>query len=317
MRDVRYHVLLNENAGTAHAMGLSAERLQELFERHDLAVTIDADAEVSLGERIERALAGDADIIVAAGGDGTITALASALVGTSKTLAILPLGTVNSLARDLQIPFNLEQAVAAIASGQKQKIDIGEVNGRVFLHNVVVGVIPGVAAAREHIRGRPGLSVKIGFLRHFLRRLARARRIALAIELSEGEKRVERVQAVAVASNAYDEGFGQFFARQRLDAGSLTLYVLKHFTVADFVRLTGGMLLGRWREDEALTIDSVRAVTIDSHKSSLKVMVDGEVEMLATPLRFRIRPLALSVLTPAAAIEAPTNPPQKIAGAPA
>ena len=101
-----------------------------------------------------------------------------------------------------------------------------------------------------------------------------------------------------MASNAYDEGFGHVFSRQRLDKGSLTLYVLKHFNFADFIRLTSGMLVGRWHQDEALNIESVRSVTINSHKTLLKVMFDGEVETLTTPLNFKIRPLALSVLTP-------------------
>ena len=74
------------------------------------------------------------------------------------------------------------------------------------------------------------------------------------------------MQALAVASNAYDEGVGQFFSRQKLDQGTLTLYVLRHFTARDFIRLTAEMLLGRWRDDEALSVESVKAVTIDTRK---------------------------------------------------
>ncbi len=92
-----------------------------------------------------------------------------------------------------------------------------------------------MAAGREKIRGRQDATAKIGFLRYFFRRLARAKRIAVVIEPGEGERRVERVQAMAVASNAYDEGLGQFFSRQSLDRGTLTLYVLHHFTAAQFL----------------------------------------------------------------------------------
>jgi diacylglycerol kinase family enzyme len=305
MQDGLYHVVLNANAGTANAVGVTADALQSLFDRYGLAANIDADTETPFKERAARALASPAQIIVAAGGDGTVTALAEALVGTSKTLAILPLGTVNALARDLGMPMKFEEAVASLAGAQARRIDVGEVNGRVFLHKVVVGFMPAVAAGREHLRGRADLAAKIGFLRYFFRRLARARRMAVSIDPSDGEARVERVQAIAVASNDYDEAFGHFFSRQRLDGGSLTLYVLKHLTFADLVRLTSGMFLGRWREDEALTIQSVRSVTINSHKTFLKVMLDGEVETLQTPLTFRIKPLALSVLTPATPEEAP------------
>lgn len=299
MVDSSYYVILNANAGTANAAGITAEALNDLFEANGLSATIDARRDVSLAERIADAMASDAPTIVAAGGDGTITALAAALVGTDKHLAILPLGTVNALAKDLSVPLDLRSAVAALATGQSHRIDVGEVNGRVFLHKVVIGLIPGVAAGRERIRGRQDTGAKIGFLRYFVRRLARARKIAVAIETGEGARRVERVQALAVASNSYDEGLGQFFSRQNLDRGTLTLYVLRHLTFRDVIRLTTGMLLGHWRDDEALKMEVVKGVTINMRKKLLRVMLDGEVETLHTPLHFTIRPKALSVIVPA------------------
>jgi len=294
-----YYVILNANAGTANAAGISADMLRELFEANDLSATIDARSEVDLSTRLGDAVASDAPIVVAAGGDGTITALAGALVGTRKSLAILPLGTVNALAKDLHVPLDLPKAVANLVTGHEHRIDVGEVNGRVFLHKVVIGLIPGVAAGRERIRGRRDAAAKIGLLRYFFRRLARAKRLAVVIEPAEGERRIERVQALAVASNAYDEGLGQFFSRQCLDGGTLTLYSLKHLNVKDFLRLTAGMILGHWQNDEALSMESVRGVTIDTRHSLIKVMLDGEVETLNTPLEFAIRPQALSVIVPA------------------
>lgn len=294
--DRRYHVIFNERSGTAEAIGLTAEALQDLFDQAGLSAVIDARSDVPIDDRIAAAMASTADIIVAAGGDGTITALAGTVAGTDKSLAILPLGTVNALAKDLNIPLDIKQAVAALAAGQEQLIDVGEVNGRIFLHKVVVGVIPAVAAGREFIRGRRDLTAKLGFLRYFARRLARARRMAVVIKTPDGATRIERVQAMAVASNAYDEGLGQFFSRSSLDRGTLTLYTLRHLTLRDVLRLTAEMLLGTWRNDEALSIESVDSVTIDTRKTLLKVMFDGEVETLHTPLEFSIRKQALSVI---------------------
>ncbi|MBU1334843.1 MAG: diacylglycerol kinase [Alphaproteobacteria bacterium] len=299
MADPSFYVILNANAGTANAAGVTAEAVAELFEANGLRAVVDARSEQPLADRIADAIASPAPTVVAAGGDGTITALAAALVGGDKSLAILPLGTVNALAKDLSVPLDLAGAVAALATGEMHRIDVGEVNGRIFLHKVVIGMIPGVAAGREHIRGRYDIAAKIGFLRYFFRRIARSKRIAVVIEPSSGERRVERVQALAVASNAYDEGVGQFFSRQKLDQGTLTLYVLRHFTARDFIRLTVEMLLGRWRDDEALSVESVNAVTIDTRKDLIKVMFDGEVETMHTPLVFAIRPKALSVIVPA------------------
>jgi diacylglycerol kinase family enzyme len=304
MQDFDYYVIFNERAGTASAQGLTADQLRAMFEGAGLRCHVDGRSDMPLGERVADAIAGPADVIVAAGGDGTITALAEALTGSPKSLAILPLGTVNALAKDLNIPLEIEQSVQALAKGQRQLIDVGEVNGRTFLHKVVVGVIPAVAAGREFIRGRRGIAAKIGFLRYFVRRLQRTKRMAVLIRTPDGETRIERVQAIAVASNAYDEGLGQFFSRSALDQGNLTLYILRHLTPGDVIRLTISMLMGNWQHDDALSIESVQAVTITTHKELLKVMFDGEVETLRTPLEFSIRPKALSVIVqPSTAVE--------------
>ena len=294
-----YHVILNPNSGTAHALGITAEMLGELFAAHGLEAVIDDDDSRPLMDRIAEAVAGPAQVLVAAGGDGTLTAMAGALIGTDKDLAILPLGTFNAMAKDLHIPLDLDGAVAALATASVQRIDVAEVNGRIFMQKVVIGLLPGLAAGREHLRGRESLTAKFGFIRYFFRRLARQRRIAVVVEPDMGEKRIERVQAMAVACNAYDEGLGKFFSRESLDRGALTLYILRHFTAGDFFRLVTGMLIGRWHDDDALSMESVTAVTIDARKELIKVMFDGEVETLETPLHFTIRPKALSVLVQA------------------
>ena len=109
---------------------------------------------------------------------------------------------------------------------------------------------------------------------------------------------------MGVACSAYDEGLGQFFSRSALDQGTLTLYILRHLTLGDVIRLTVEMLLGNWQKDDALSIESVDAVTITSRRQLLKVMLDGEIETLRTPLEFSIRARALSVIVqPAEAVQ--------------
>jgi len=295
-----YHVVLNARSGTAAQAGVTPERLRELFAAANLPVEIDADMERPLSERIAKAVASRAEVIVAAGGDGTITAVATALAGTRKTLAFLPLGTANLLARDLRVPLDIEAAVAALGEMTPRRIDVAEVNGRVFLHKAVLGLAPALAVERERLRERFGLRERIGFLFLFLKRLTRPRNLAVLLR-PEGKPVVRvRARAIAVGNNSYDEGLGLFFSRSRLDGGRLTIYALSRLDLFDFVRLVIGMALGRWRDDETLTISEARHVVIASRRRLLHVMVDGEVEKLRPPLRFRIRPLALSVLAPAA-----------------
>jgi len=296
----RYHVLFNPKSGAAMALGLTAETLKTRFDANGHSTTIDADDTVNLGQRIARAVASDADVVVSAGGDGTATALAGALIGSSKSLAVLPLGTANLLARDLKVPLDLDQAIAALGAMVPIRIDVGEVNGHTFVHKVVVGVIPSIAAARERVRGTHDLKAMLGFAQYFFRRIENARRTAVSITSRDTVDRIERVHAIAVANNAYDQGFGRIFSRERLDAGTLTLYVLRRLKMSDVFRLSAEMIAGRWQDDNALSIESVRSVTLNAKKPTVAAMIDGEVQLLETPLQFEVRPLALSVLAVAA-----------------
>jgi len=294
----RYHVIVNARSGTALGMDVSPEALRQHFsdDLPEADIVIDADVNAPLAERIEKAKDSDAEIIVAAGGDGTVTAVASAIVDTDKTLAIMPLGTANTLARDLGVPLDLKLWGAAIEAMEPQKIDVGDVNGRIFLHNVVAGLIPGIVAGREQMRGSNVFGARLALARFVLRRLFRTRRMAVEITDKSGQPQIRRVIAVAIGNNQFDEGVGRFLARERIDNGSLGVYLLKHLSPVDLVRLVFEMLIGNWRQDEAIDVDTVSALTLRTRKQTLKVMLDGELELLEVPLNFRIRPLALSVL---------------------
>ena len=102
MADRCYHVIFNPNAGTALTTGLTTAALSEIFTSAGLMFAIDDDDDEPLEERIAHAIEGPADVIVAGGGDGTVLAVAEGLIASNKTLAILPLGTLNGLARALE-----------------------------------------------------------------------------------------------------------------------------------------------------------------------------------------------------------------------
>ena len=298
MSERRYHIIFNPAAGTARATGLTTAALGAHFSQAGLVFDIDDDEGTDLGARIRRALEGDADTIVAAGGDGTVLAVAEGLIGSDKQLAVLPLGTLNGLARDLGLALDLPGAVAQLASLEPRAIDVGEVNGRPFLHNVIVGLIPSIAVGRELIRGRAGLSTKLLFLRFILRRLTHARRIALALRSDDGATRIEMVQTLVVANNSYDQRVGRIMARRRLDRGTMTVYLIRNFRLRDIIRLSVEMAAGRWRDDEVIEIEKVHDLTVQAKGERVRVTMDGEVTRLKTPLQFTVLPRSLLVLAP-------------------
>ena len=298
MAERHYHVIFNPNAGTALTTGLTTAALSDMFTEAGLSFDIDDDDEQPLEERIAKAIAGPADVIVAGGGDGTVLAVAEALLATDKTLAILPLGTLNGLARDLQLPLDVPTAIRQLNELEPRAIDVGEVNGRAFLHNVIIGLVPGIGVGREKVRGA-GLRGKIKFTLFMLRRLARARRIALALRLNGKDVRVERMQSLVVVNNSYDQWFGRFMARRRLDRGRLTAYLVRNLRISDAIRLTVEMMFGTWGNDRVIEYEKVQELTVMSKKPRLSVSMDGDVMMLDTPLNFSVRPKSLMVLAPA------------------
>jgi diacylglycerol kinase family enzyme len=292
------HVLFNHRSGTAGMLGITAATLREKLEGAGYSVTVDDEQDAPLEQRVAAAARSKSDAVVVAGGDGTVTAMAEAAVETGKPMLILPMGTANLLARDLSLPLEIDAWVAALPTMVERRIDIGRVNGRLFLHKVVVGFAPAIAAGREKLRGRMDMMGKFALLRFMIRRLLRSRRFAIEFRRDDGSSWVERVQSVAVANNMYDEGFGKVFAKAKLDDGLLGLYILKHLNVLDFIRLVTGMVIGNWTHDEALDVQTVDNLIVRTKRRRLKAMVDGEVMSLFSPLLFSVEPQALVMLAP-------------------
>jgi diacylglycerol kinase family enzyme len=304
MPEHRYHIIFNPGAGTALVSGLTTAILRERFEGAGLRFDIDDEEASAMADRIDRALAGPAEVVVAAGGDGTVLAVAERLVGQEKMLAILPLGTMNALARDLGLPLELDAAIEALGSLEPRAIDVAEVNGRPFLHNVILGLIPGIAVGREQVRGKGWLQ-RLAFGRFMVRRQARERRIALALAADTAEPRVERLQTLVVANNSYEQRFGRIMSRRRIDRGTLTVYMIRSLRLPDAIRLAVEMFLGAWREDEVIEFEQVKRLTVASKKRNILATMDGEVLTLTPPLDFRVRPKSLRVLAPPEQTAAP------------
>ncbi len=264
----------------------------------DVGAVLDGDA-TDLMARMAHARDLPVDAIVTAGGDGTIAAAAEVLTGTRKALAPLPLGTMNLLAKDLGIPIDLDLAIAALARSEAVAIDVGEVNGRKFLCNSMLGVPARLAERRERNRLNMGF---IGWWRHSfasLKAMYRYPPMRVGMAYGDGTPHVElRSKAIVVANNAYDEGFGQVLTRSRLDGGQLTVYATRRLSLWPLIRLSTRMALGAWTHDPDLETHTVRKLAVTSRRRLIRVMNDGETMLIRPPLRYKILPKALMVLRP-------------------
>lgn len=233
-------------------------------------------------------------IIVAAGGDGTVSAVASALAGTDGVLGVLPLGTLNHFAKDLRIPTDLADAANTVVAGQTMLVDVGEVNGRIFVNNSSVGAYPQLVVERRSQRQARWLSEAIAAAR-----VLRDYRKLLVEVVGDRVNRVARTPFVFVGNNEYQLDGIHFGARPRLDAGRLHLCMAPDIGRMRFAGMVAAALVGRLAaggkfESMCLPECAIRAVS-----RRLLVSLDGEVALLETPLKYRIRRRALRVVVPA------------------
>ena len=256
---------------------------------------------------VRAALARGAGIIVGGGGDGTLNQVASAILASGRpaVLGILPLGTLNHFARDLDIPLELERAIAVIAAGRVAEVDTAEVNGRTFLNNSSIGLYPDIVHARERQQERLGRGKWPAFVWATLGALRRFPFHTVTLCL-DGQEHVRRTAFVFVGNNDYDMEGVDIGARPRLDRGQLCVYVARHAGRAGLLLFALAALFGllhRVRGLDHLLTDRLR---IEARGPRLRVATDGEVNEMEPPLEYRSRPKSLRVLVPSPAMEEPT-----------
>ncbi len=227
-----------------------------------------------------------------AGGDGTLACAAQALTGREVPLGILPLGTMNLLAKDLGLPLDLDAAIAVLATGTMRAIDAGEVNGHVFLINSVLGLPARMARHREAKRGRMGFLDMVRMGAGLLRHLGRYPRERAVLTIAGETRRCASGRSRSSAATT-GKGWARFSRARGVDGGHLTLYLVETLSAARLVRLGLGFAIGEWRRLPDLERHETDALTLDARKA-LRVMNDGEVVLIAPPLRYRLRASALA-----------------------
>lgn len=286
-------ILINRGGGSAK---------RELVEKAIAGLRLGEEAQWLDGNEIaqaaKRAVEGGARLVVAGGGDGTLSCVAGALAGTGAALGILPLGTLNHFARDLGVPLDLAEAAAVIAQGRTRAVDVAEVNGRVFVNNSAIGLYPLMILDRDSQQRRLGRSKRLAMIVASLRTLFRFhhRRLTLTVN-DERSGRID-TPLLFVGNNDYRIDLGAPGQREKLDGGQLCVFVLRKQTRRGLIAATVRALLDRSRDDDMVRIDGVERLHVSSRRSRLAVSLDGETALMDTPLDYRIRPKALKVVAP-------------------
>ena len=291
-------VIINRGSGADDNSEETKTELTELFAANGFDAEIFvADGGDEIFGLTEKALKSDSEIIVAGGGDGTISAVASKLIGTEKTLGVLPLGTLNHFSKDLQIPADLPEAVKVIAEKHTKKIDAAEVNGQIFINNSSIGLYPNIVKNREDQQEKLGRSKWSAAFWAALKILRRHPFLEVKLKNESGEKTV-KTPFVFVGNGEYEMDIFNIGSREKIDDGKLSVYFLHKSGRKGLFMLVLRTIFGRLRQAKDFEEISVEEITIETRKKQILVAYDGEVEMMKTPLCYAIRPKALNVIVP-------------------
>lgn len=249
---------------------------------------------------------------MAGGGDGTVSAVAAGLAGTDIPLGVLPLGTLNHFAKDLGIPLGLDEAARVVLDGHTTRVDLGEVNGKVFINNSSLGLYPRVLRERErhHAHGWKKWLVSI---RAALRLIRRNPNTLVRIDVG-GRSQEYRTPVVFVGNNEYQTAGISTGIRPSIANGLLGVYIVRSRGRPRLLRLAWRMFTGRVVRSGDLHVLTAASATMEFplHPGlPVEAALDGELAMLAPPLEFRSRPAALSVLIPR---PTPSRPVPQVSG---
>lgn len=293
----RIDVILNSGAGTLDKQALAESITRTLTERGaDPRVYVVHGAE--LRATAEASATGDAAVVAAGGGDGTILTVARHLVGTGKALGVLPLGTFNYFARNLQVPLDLEPALQMLADGQCRQVDVGEVNGSLFLNNASIGLYPTVLAERERTYRRFWRSQFIAYVSVATVLLRSPSFLNLTLT-ADGQLMSRRTPLLFVGTNAHQMESFAIAGRECLDSGRLTFHVTRPMGAWALMRLALRALVRGLHGAHEFETLCAQDILVGMRRPRVRVAMDGELHLMDTPLRITLRRAALRVVGPA------------------
>ena len=288
-------VIWNSGAGGGESTDDQVAERRAAIEAALRANSVDAElyqsaSEADAARRVDAALSAGVSTIVAAGGDGTVRSIAFQLLDRDVALGILPMGTAMNVARSLDIPLELDGAVAALAAGRTRVIDVGEARGRPFLEVASIGLGAEVlAGATEAGEGRFRIALAT------IRRAIGRPRTRVRLQLDGREVR-GRAVSVAVANGRFTGRGIELAPQASLDDGRFDILLYEGFgplhLFADIVRV----LLGR-ANDSRFRRYRAAAVRISSHRP-MPVRLDSQ-DVGTTPVEVLTRARALRVIAPA------------------
>ena len=303
---MRFAAVLNQDGGTLRTIDIAAfsERIRQTLEAAGHSVQVDIVAGREVAAALEKAIARrNIDVVLAGGGDGTISTAASLLMNKKKALAILPAGTMNLFARGLGIPQTLDAALKSFADGEVIAVDMATANGQPFVHQFSIGM----HAKMVQLREKMDFGSRLGKMHASVRAAWATIKSppALRVSLTVGKAEiVTRTTGIGISNNLFGEGHLPYADNPA--GGVLGIYVSVARKRHHLVQLLLDMLRGRWRQSAHVEVHQAGKAVLKIHSPTRKysAVLDGELIRLDRETTIEIHPGALNVLVPASNAQA-------------
>ena len=281
-------VIFNPTAGRGQGAKLRDEAQAKLGPGFDWRPTQRAGHATELA----RIAAGEREIVVAFGGDGTVGDVMRGLQGTDATLGILPVGTGNDVARNLGIPLEINEACSTVLSGVVRRIDLGTINGKPFINNAGTGFDAHVMIAMNNsirfTKGQPA------FILATLKTLPGFKPFTLTIEADDKPPETEKAMLVSVLNGTMYGGGMIAAPHAEVDDGFLDVLVIRAQNKFSLLALMPKVIAGKHIDHPAVRLFKVRKAKITTVPPQ-PLNIDGDVSGL-TPADIAVLPRALKVL---------------------
>ncbi|MDX8518641.1 diacylglycerol/lipid kinase family protein [Mesorhizobium dulcispinae] len=303
---MRFAAVLNQDGGTLRTLDISAfaERLRQTLEAAGHSVQVDIVAGREIATALETAIAErNIDVVIAGGGDGTISTAASLLMNKKKALAILPAGTMNLFARGLGIPQTLDAALESFAEGEVVAVDMASANGQPFVHQFSIGMHARMVQLRANMDFGSRLGKMQASVRAAWATIKNPRTLKVTLSIGKSEI-VTRTTGIGITNNLFGEGHLPYADNPA--GGVLGIYVSVAHRRHHLAKLLLDMLRGRLRDSEHVEIHQADKAVLRIHSPTKKfsAVMDGELVRLERETVIEIHPRALNVLVPASNAQA-------------
>lgn len=290
------HLIVNSKSGK----GFGAT-LPELAKRVcsdagiDLKIYADGDIDSMAGQAVKNAKPGD--VIAAAGGDGTIRAVADEVSKTEHAFAVIPCGTFNFFARAHGIPEDHEAALKTAATGKPKPVRLGEVNGRVFLVNASLGLYAKSIEEREQATARFGRKRLVVILSTLKTLLSRHRLLLVRFKTGEAIE-LRQTPMVFIGNNAMQLRNLKLSVAKCFRQDMLAVVTLKPVRGWEMLRVIWRGITKTLEKEERLDQAAIEDLDIETKRRSQTVALDGEMFEMRSPLKVRSKPEAIRLMVP-------------------